>query len=195
MQPINFYTFVHDTVAEKNDAQLEYLFFNIFTPEIASLTGRRVNVIFTRDTPGITDFNYRSYEKNYRTIDSFAEAITADIKTAVTAYMTEHQRTAKKNDVYIFLIDGHLMPSMLVEGLAIPEANIAFATTFGRTVVAHEVGHLFGATHDDVALYRDTEHNNPYHCATFMATDRPDGVCAIFGYSGETRAIITQHFK
>ena len=87
------------------------------------------------------------------------------------------------------------MPSMGVEGMAIPEANIAIATTLGRTVVAHEIGHCLGATHEDVALYREPERNDPSHCATFMATGRVEGACSIFSFSSENYANIKQHLK
>ena len=104
-------------------------------------------------------------------------------------------RPAKLTDIDLLLIDGYLVKSLKVEGIALPEANIACATTFGRVVVAHEVGHCLGATHEDAALYRDTEFNDPNHCATFMATQRPEWTCALFGYSAENRYNIHNYLK
>ena len=173
MRPINIYTFVHDTVLQKNDRHLKYLFFDIFTPQLSTMTGRSVNVVFL---PVI-------------------EALSTAIKAVFAAYMAEHRRAGKPADLYLILIDGLLMPSMGVEGMAIPEANIAIATTLGRTVVAHEIGHCLGATHEDVALYREPERNDPSHCATFMATGRVEGACSIFSFSSENYANIKQHLK
>ena len=195
MRPINIYTFVHDTVLQKNDRHLKYLFFDIFTPQLSKMTGRSVNVVFLRNIPDITNFDYLSFSDNRLDIEPVIEALSTAIKAVFAAYMAEHRRAGKPADLYLILIDGLLMPSLGVEGLAIPEANIAIATTLGRTVVAHEIGHCLGATHEDVALYREPERNDPSHCATFMATGREEGACSIFSFSSENYANIKQHLK
>ena len=195
MLPINIHTYVHDTVQETNDKQLEYLFFSVFTPELSEITGREVTVTFHRNVPGITDFSYAHYSDCYSNLCAFAEAISADLQTAFAACKANSPRPAKLTDIDLLLIDGYLVKSLKVEGIALPEANIACATTFGRVVVAHEVGHCLGATHEDAALYRDTEFNDPNHCATFMATQRPEWTCALFGYSAENRYNIHNYLK
>ncbi|MGO3543474.1 MAG: M12 family metallo-peptidase [Pseudomonas helleri] len=77
--------------------------------------------------------------------------------------------------------------------MALQESNIAFATTLGRTVVAHEIGHCFGATHAATSYYVDPEQFSPHGCATFMATERKEGTCARFRYSDENRGNIRNY--
>ena len=85
MLPINIHTYVHDTVQETNDKQLEYLFFSVFTPELSEITGREVTVTFHRNVPGITDFSYAHYSDCYSNLCAFEEAISADLQTAFAA--------------------------------------------------------------------------------------------------------------
>ena len=193
MLPINIYTFVHDTVMLKNEEHLKGMFFTHFTPELSDITKRPVNVEFIYDTPSMTDFDYLSYATRYPNLDDYIGLISADINHAVDAYRAAQQRTAKATDIYLILIDGYLSPAQGVEGLALQESNIAFATTLGRTVVAHEIGHCFGATHAATSYYVDPEQFSSHGCATFMATERKEGTCARFRYSDENRGNIRNY--
>ncbi|MFP3517800.1 hypothetical protein SB766_16555 [Pseudomonas sp. SIMBA_077] len=194
MLPINIYTYVHDAVSEQNDDKLKDLFFNLFTPELSEITGREVNIFFYRNTESITDFNVLN-ESDDRHEYGASEGRSVRLRDSFTSYIKEMDNTYQPTNVYLLLVDASQLPEGL-KGFAIPEVNVACATTEWLSVVAHEVGHCLGAEHENTAVYNEHDsQGNTTRCYTFMTATTGGDVCQLYRYSDENRFLIQEKLR
>lgn len=189
MNPINIYAYIHDSVKQSTVNTLKKEYFDNFTPELTALSGRSVNVQFTRQVPGITDFDYLS----------MADGNLGDILNAwyrvIFQHTTEQNLLLTTTDRYALIIEGYLIGST-GGGAFSPEfgGNVLIASTLTTDVVAHEIGHTFGATHEN-AEYEPDPNNPGEECSTFLATGNSENACSLKRYSAANSKIMVEYLS
>ncbi|TDV64359.1 hypothetical protein [Pseudomonas sp. LP_7_YM] len=139
--PIVLTLFLHDELSDTDIRNLDTNYFSWFTEDLESITDRKVEIVPILRTPGYTDFDYRLgdagkslYEWDQRVID----------------YVIGENKPRSKRHKYLLITRDNL--TLLTEGIAGSGKRSAIASLSAYRTIAHEVGHLLGATHSDGQL-------------------------------------------
>lgn len=145
--------FLHDQLSEQEIRDLNEDYLPWFVNELEEVTGRRVSIQPVRHAPGYTDFPYRN------------DDIGAAIETwsqRVAEYIDSNNLPSSHRHKYVLLTHHKINAS--THGVAYETQNGAIASLRSTVTLAHEVGHLFGATHENA----ESRFEAPWFCNTIM---------------------------
>jgi hypothetical protein len=135
-----------------------------------------INVVYLQAIPGISDQPYGT-----------SASMTSWLKAA-EAYAASRGLRRTWKDKYLLLTNG--LPAKGLLGQAVPAAGAAMATVSGPySVIAHELGHLFGAEHD-LAEWRLS---GWWACRTNMYFNETSLLANCYEYSKANIANIQRH--
>jgi hypothetical protein len=134
--------YIHDDLSGYDRGTLYKNYFAWFKTELSEISGRGVLILFPKSPPGVTDYEYQN-ENEGRSLDLWADIIDNEvIKKAAT-----HSSYDAEIDKYL-LLTRHDINSNFA-GVSYPGGRIGIASISSYRIPAHEIGHMFNATHED----------------------------------------------
>ncbi|KPW45287.1 hypothetical protein CFBP3846_05509 [Pseudomonas syringae pv. avii] len=171
---LGLFLVMHDQLTQQERADLNESYLSPLIEQLTEITGRRVTVISIANEPGITDFDYRGLEK-------------ADLMTNLS-FISEKYADAKnlplpsERHKYVFLTSNKISP--LTHGVSATNYNVAIASLKNYNTLAHEVGHLLGATHEAAT---------GFPCQTTMWGDFTTSIIPCYYFSEANKALIRSY--
>ncbi|MFL1523605.1 hypothetical protein [Pseudomonas sp. O230] len=147
--PILLMVYIHDDLDGYDEGKLYDDHFAWLKTELEYISGRDVTIIFNSKStsPGMTHYHY----KNESIYDS-----GQGWKAMVKAFTSKVEETRPYDpDLNKFLLLTRNPINSRVAGAAIEKGQSGIASIFYYMAPAHEVGHMFGATHDDADVIYD----------------------------------------
>ncbi|MEE4343150.1 hypothetical protein V2J66_16120 [Pseudomonas alliivorans] len=179
-RPLFLFLLVHDDVQERNNERLAHDYFSWLVKDLESFTDRRVVLEFVRNVPGLTDFSYRGEQ---------LDAIWKPWQHHIDQYLDRNNLPRNGTTKYVLLTQDRINSSILGFTIANAYTGIASLETF--TAPAHELGHMFGGTHESAeVIYR-----NGWWCETNLIEARNSLRANCYAYSDENRARITEYLS
>ncbi len=179
--PIVLTLFLHDQLTEEEVANLGPDYLSWFIKDLVTITGRQVEVVLVRNKAGYTDFDYRLgdadkslYEWDQRIID----------------YVINNRLPRGKRHKYLLITRNNL--TLLTEGIAGLGKRSAIASLTAYRTIAHEVGHLLGATHADGEFHATAA---PLPCNTNMVAGEIFLIKNCYLYSEQSAQVIRNYLK
>lgn len=179
-EPITLTLFIHDDVSAEQRANLkrDYLWF---IDELSDTLQHRIDLVTVTDLHGYTNVDYqqgtaddavkRWYE---RTLD-FRERYRLPLRVESRKYI---------------LVTASSLDST-TQGIALKRNGVAIASLDSYHVIAHEVGHLFGAEHRQSTVLRPSF----LPCLTTMYSPRIPVMPHCYRYSDANRAIMHRYVQ
>ncbi|MBH3426770.1 hypothetical protein [Pseudomonas alkylphenolica] len=177
------WVYTHDDLADISDAQLNKDYFQHWIDEMRLITNHPIEVIFERNVPGITDINYSSMS---------AASLLAMFSNESSDRDHQRERSPSYLNKSILLTKEpyeQSEPGLLV-GLAYVKQTTAIASLETFVAPAHELGHLFSATHDDAEV-----NFNGWFCETYTFETRLSLRSNCYRYSDQNRQNIADYIK
>lgn len=179
--PIRLFAIFHDDVpaAKRSSTYVDHI--RPFTTEFENITGRKIHVIFDRNRPPFTNFNYKSADQNN---------MFQGWKKLAWEYRTlRHERNEfpfSSNDRILLITNDFINGGPVfggVGGIANQSGSAAIASLDFKQVIGHELGHSFNAIHEEgEVLY------NGWWCETFMFEPLPlRSNCFVFSEGNRKR--------
>jgi hypothetical protein len=159
--PFRLFVLFHDDVPESKRSTAFVQNIRPFTAEFEKITGREISVIFDRDRPPYTNFNYKAEDH---------KSMFERWKKLTWTYRAERHDSNEflfsRNDRILLITNDFINGSPLfggTGGVATQPGNSAIASLDFNQTVGHELGHSFDAIHEEgEVLY------NGWWCETFM---------------------------
>ena len=141
-KPILIMVFLHDDLAEYDKKKIYSDYFAWLKTELEDISGRGILILFKSNEQGITDYHYQN--------DSLAAALRGWWESIDKAVIAPVEKTRPYNhDLDKFLLlTRHGINSSYV-GVAYAGGRAGMASISSYRTAAHEIGHMFGATHED----------------------------------------------
>jgi hypothetical protein len=144
--PLLLVVFIHKDLADHDADDIYDKQFRWLTKEFEIISGRPLAIIFKSpsDAPALTHLSYKIDSPDqtlyswYQKIDQYKDDYTID------SY-NDHTRK------FLLLTRDNL--SSTVAGIASQKGYCAISSINGDQTPAHEVGHMFGARHEDFEVY------------------------------------------
>lgn len=179
--PIRLFAIFHDDVpaAKRSTTYADHI--RPFTAEFENITGRKIHVIFDRNRPPYTNFNYKSKDQNN---------MFEDWKKLAWEYKREryerNEFPLSSNDRILLITNDFINGGPVfggVGGIANGPGLTAIASLDFKQVIGHELGHSFNAIHEEgEVLY------NGWWCETFMFEPLPlRSNCFVFSEGNRKR--------
>ncbi|EJZ60838.1 MULTISPECIES: hypothetical protein [Pseudomonas] len=144
--PLLLLVFVHKDLADHDADDIYEKQFKWLAKEFETLSGRPLAILFKSpsDAPALTDLSYK-IDSPEQTLLSWSKKVEQHKQTQPADTYTNHTRK------YLLLTRDNL--SSTVAGIASQTGFVAIASINGDQTPAHEVGHMFGARHEDFEVY------------------------------------------
>ncbi|KPC31447.1 Uncharacterized protein ABJ99_2817 [Pseudomonas syringae pv. cilantro] len=168
------FLFMHDQLTQQERADLGESYLSPLIDQLDEITGRRVTVISVSNEPGITDFNYRGLEK--------AELLTNLSSISENYADAKNLPLPSRRHKYVFLTSNKI--STWTHGVSAANYNVAIASLKNYNTLAHEIGHLFGATHEAAT---------GFPCQTTMWGDFSTSIIPCYYFSEANRDLIRNY--
>lgn len=172
---------LHDELSAKEVADLTPTYLSWFIEDLSSITGRDVQIVWIKNKPGYTDINYRLGD---------AEKTMLEWDNRVADLVLSERLDRSKLNKFV-LITRH-DPAPDVYGKAYLGKRSAIASLTQKRTIAHEVGHLLSATHDDGQLLPG---GFPFTCLSNMKAHEYFFIENCYRYSGKTAQVIRSHLE
>lgn len=148
-KPILLMVFIHDDLDGYNKSTLYDNYFSWLETELEDISGRAVTVIFNSKStsPEMTNYNYKN--------ENAADA-GRGWQTRVKELTSKVEETWPYDpDLDKFLLLARSPINSKVAGVATGTGQTGIASINSYMTPAHEVGHMFGATHEDSDVVYD----------------------------------------
>jgi hypothetical protein len=182
LNPIRIFVIFHDDVPESKRSSTYVDRIRPFVIEFKRITGRHISVVFDRNRPPYTNFNYKSDDQ---------QKMFEQWKKLAWAYKKErhdnNEFLSSRNDRILLITNDYINGSSLiggVGGLATQPGHSAIASFEQGQAIAHELGHTFNARHEDSeVLFKG------WWCETFMFPESfvLRSNCYVFSKTNENR--------
>ncbi|WP_040260357.1 reprolysin-like metallopeptidase [Pseudomonas massiliensis] len=185
--PIRLNVVIHDDVPEAMHERLESDYFAPWVREMQRITDRRIDIRFNRDTPGISDLDYRIDDRRRLVyiLGGYNEDYWANRGSA------EVNRRIDKTLLLVadsYLPDDPSQPERVGEAELKGPAGWASVKTF--SAVGHELGHMFGATHENAEVLF-----NGWFCESYTYPARLSLRSNCYRYSDKNREAIAAYLS
>jgi hypothetical protein len=184
---IRLHVVIHDDVPAPVVQRLDADYLQPWLLEMERTTGREVELHTSRNLPGITDIAYRQVDRKFA-LSSLAR---------LNEQFWRQRRDGAWNyrvDKTLLVVQGTVAPSDASGNELVGEARFqgdaAWASVQTFSAVGHELGHLFGATHENAeVLY------NGWFCETYTYPARLNVRSNCYRYSDSNREAIRAYLS
>lgn len=172
--------YIHDDLADMQDAQLHNDYFKHWLKEMRSFTDHPIEVIFQRNVPLITDIAYAGMPSS-QILEVFTDGVYEKTRHGSFSFVDKHLLLTR---------DSYDRSGLNYNaGLAYMKQNTAISSIAAYSAPAHEIGHMLGATHEDAELKF-----NGWVCETYTHPRVP-ARSNCYRYSDKNRATIADYLK
>jgi hypothetical protein len=185
--PIRLNVVVHNDIPAPLRARLEADYLQPWVKEMESLSGRRVELRFSEAVPELSDLDYRT---------PFRHDANRVITQGNVTFWSK-QRDGNWNhrlDKTLVLVNGTYVPQdpSLPElvGEATFQGMAGWASLRTYSAAGHELGHMFGATHENAKLLF-----NGWFCETYTYPARANVRSNCYRYSDKNREAIRAYLS
>lgn len=179
--PIVLTLFLHDELNSQDIRNLDSNYFAWFTEDLESITGRKVEIVPILRKPGFTDIDYRLGD---------ADKSLNEWDQRVIDYVIYENKPRDKRHKYLLITQDNL--SLFVQGIAVAGKRSAIASMTAYRIIAHEVGHLLGATHSDGQFHAAAA---PAPCITNMFVEDVFFIKNCYRYSEASAQAIRDYLQ
>lgn len=137
-RPIFLTVFLHDDIPQAERASIRRDHFVWLLKDLEGVTGRRVYLDLIDKKSALTAFSYKGEDVN-----SILKAWTRQVET----YRREKNLPATRNHKTLLLTRDQV--NSMHAGISREFHPVGIATMSAKTAAAHELGHMFGGTHED----------------------------------------------
>lgn len=179
LAPIRVTVFIHDDVPKSVRSSTFLRNVQPWIEEMQRITPRDIFITYRERIPGITDIRYLEAEA----VDNLAV-----MQENLPDYLMTQNRANPdyRTEKFILLTSRY---AGTLQGYSVPDFFTGFAFTEVDTTAAHELGHMFGADHDDTGLINE----NGIWCQTFMPTINDEDLPTCSRYSERNRDLIKRY--
>jgi hypothetical protein len=171
-QPVRLYVFYHDDVPQATERIVPRTYLMDCINELQKITGREFLIDYKSKVPGLTDIDYKALGQ--ASLDEWIKRIRD--------YTQTHQLPRSKTERYLLVTQDNLDKRTM--GITYSGHYALIASVFAYQTIAHELGHSFGATHEDAEL----QHNAfGGVCETYTYPERNPGRGNCYSYSLKNR--------
>lgn len=181
LQPIFLTLFFHDQLTPQELVGVGPDHLQWLLKELSDVTGRRVHLITRRNQPGVTDFGYRLGDST-SAIEQWRNHLNAYLQASNLPVDSRRHK-------YVLVTRHNLTQD--VGGIARVQMSEAIASLRAYINIAHEVGHLFGATHENA--YFRLAALPP--CRTLMYPSHTALIANCYEFSEQNREAIRHYLK
>ncbi|CAM3458233.1 hypothetical protein BZK31_12595 [Pseudomonas floridensis] len=143
-RPLFLFLLLHNDIEETSTARIAEDYLIWLVKDLESFTGRRVQLQFISDVPGVTDFAYKSTD---------SDAIYNAWRQRADQYINARNLPRNGTTKYLLLTQEAMDSNTL--GLSAPGSHTGMASLGYVSTAAHELGHMLGGTHESAEiLYR-----------------------------------------
>ena len=162
--PLTLTTFIHEDLKDYNTDTLYQDHFDWILEEIARISGRTFDIVFVppSDAPVIGAYEYKKEDEG-----ESLQGLFYQIGSYKRQMRANHNRMYDDNtDKFLLLTRDDINNRVL--GIANLPGQLAIASITTKTTVAHEIGHMFNANHEDfdenITTYYGPHHSimDPY---------------------------------
>ncbi|MCI3947993.1 hypothetical protein K0038_05109 [Pseudomonas syringae] len=171
---LGLFLIMHDQLTQQEEAELGDGYLNHLLAQMEEITGRRTTVIRVKDVPGLTDFAYRGDDMDGLSLKLFLASRNYADEKNLPRPSARHK--------YVFLTSNKIRPT--THGFAAKHYNVAIASLKNYNTLAHEIGHLFGATHEAAT---------GFPCQTTMWEDFSTSIIPCYYFSEANRDLIRNY--
>lgn len=169
-QPLQVRLFVHQDVTESVE-YIEYNYLSHWAKAIKNISGREVTFEYITEANAITTMDYRN--------DDLTVPMEA-LKAHYLQYDFTHPMQGNEFLQKGLLLTRHAINDS-VGGAAYDYGKVGIASLLAYSFPAHELGHMFGATHDNARAG---------WCDTYMVPRRNSFKAQCYGYSEANERVI-----
>lgn len=185
--PIRLNVVIHDDVPPTMRARLEQDYFAPWIKEMRNITNRHIDIRFNHDVPGISDMDYRVPDRRRVawTLGGHNEDYWANRGSA------EANRRIDKTLLLVadsYLPEDPNQPERVGEAALKGPAGWASVKTF--SAVGHELGHMFGATHENAEVMF-----NGWFCESYTYPERNGMRSNCYRYSDKNREAMAAYLS
>lgn len=176
-QPVRLYVFYHDDVDADTRRIVPRNYLKNCIEELTKISGRQFIIEYKASIAGLTDWHYHGHP----------DLALAEWHRRVSKFAAENNLPGNnKTTRYLLVTRGELSDAVL--GIAYFKRSSLIASLEGYQTIAHELGHSFGATHEDAEL-----HYNSFGvpCETYVYPVRETIRANCYRYSSKNRENIT----
>lgn len=179
--PITLNLFLHDELSKKEIGDLWPSYLSWFSEELTHITGRQVQITWITKQAGLTDFNYRLGNEEKSLLEWNNRLVVSDVYRKLSG---------SKRDKFLLITRDKVSDS--AAGVAYEGRSVAIASLASYRIIAHETGHLLGASHKQGTFQ---SHGLTLPCLSTMF--EPDYWYAehCYKFSEQSAEAIRQHLK
>jgi hypothetical protein len=171
-KPVKLYVFYHDDVDAGIRRIVPRNYLQSCVLELEKIAGREFIVEYPGSVPGMTDIDYKGHEG----------IALKDWSRRVKAFAGQHGLSLDRTHRYLLITGDKLNESVL--GVTYMGHYAVIASLYSYQVIAHELGHSFGASHEDAEL----QYNSfGLVCETYVYPDRNASRANCYQYSLKNR--------
>jgi Metallo-peptidase family M12B Reprolysin-like len=185
--PIRLNVVIHDDVPEAMRERLESDYFAPWVKEMQQITDRRIDIRFNRDIPGISDLDYRIDDRMQLayTLGGYNEDYWANRGSALVN---------RRIDKTLLVVTDSYLPEDPTQPERAGEAELrgpaGWASLKTYSAVGHELGHMFGATHENAQVMF-----NGWFCESYTYPERNSVRSNCYRYSDKNREAIAAYLS
>ena len=178
--PLNFYVFLHDDIPQAQRENISMDYFSWLRKDLESFTHRRVYVNFVHNVAPLTEYAYQGGNLTN---------ILSGWSDSVKDYADKNNLPINRRTKYLLLTNEKINGQTL--GIAGQQHYAGIASLGSYPAAAHELGHMFGGTHDhSEVLYKDG-----WWCETNIFPTRVGVRANCYHYSDKNKEAIAAYLS
>jgi hypothetical protein len=187
-RPLSLVVILHQDLAEHDRHELFETYFSWLEEEMENISTRPMAIVLVRpsEAPDLSSYNYKNSSSS-AALAGWAERVDDYL---LKRYKDKNIRINRKLNKYLLLTRTDINSD--IAGVAQRGGHVGIASITVSNAPAHEVGHMFNATHEDAdILYNGWWSETPLNTPGFFTPLRLDAQ----RFSDNNREIIRQYLE